>query len=150
MTPPDDPAGEQAGRRAWYADGLRFACQPGCGKCCTRHGEYDFVYLEREDVARLASHFNVPVKEFRARWTKKDDGHTILRMDGPACPFLDGTRCTVYDARPAQCGTFPFWPENLKSRAGWDELGRFCPGVGKGDFVPLHVIRASVRGRTSS
>jgi hypothetical protein len=137
-------------RPSWYADGLRFACQPDCGKCCTRHGTYDYVYLERADVARLAAHFQMSVRTFRARWTQKDDGHTILKMDGPACPFLDGTRCTVYEARPSQCGSFPFWPENLLSRASWDELSGFCPGVGRGDFVPLEVILEHLRERTSS
>jgi len=142
-----DPSRASAARRAWYAEGLRFECQPDCGKCCTRHGEYDYVYLTRDDVVRLAAHFELTVAKFKARWTRKDDGHTILKMDEPACPFLDGTRCTVYRARPAQCSTFPFWPENLKSRAGWDELGTFCPGVGKGDFVPIDVIRKNLRGR---
>jgi Fe-S-cluster containining protein len=137
-------------RSAWYAEGVRFACQPDCGKCCTRHGEYDYVYLERDDVARLADHLNMPMGAFRARWTKQDDGHTILKMDGPACPFLDGARCSVYEARPGQCSSFPFWPENLKSRERWDELATFCPGVGQGDFVPLHTIRAQLRGRVSS
>ena len=139
-----------AKRRPWYAEGLRFACQPGCGKCCTRHDTYGYVYLERDDVERLASHFDVTVDEFRARWTKKDDGYTVLKMDGPACPFLEGARCAVYQARPGQCGSFPFWPENLKTRAAWDELGSFCPGIGQGDFVPLHVIREQLRGRPSS
>ena len=92
----------------------------------------------------------MPVAAFRARWTKKDGGHTILRMDGPACPFLEGTKCKVYEARPRQCGSFPFWPENLKTREGWDELATFCPGVGKGDFVPLQAIRAQLRGRQTS
>jgi len=141
-----DSSGTAAARRAWYADGVRFECQPDCGKCCTRHGEYDYVYLERDDVARLAAHFDMPVAAFRERWTKKDDGHTILKMDGPACPFLDGTRCTVYGARPTQCGTFPFWPENLKSVKTWNELGEFCPGVGKGNVIPLHTIREQLRG----
>lgn len=134
-------------RRAWYEDGLRFACQPDCGKCCTRHGEYDYVYLEGDDVSRLASHFALSVEEFTAAYTLTDDGHTMLRMDGPDCPFLDGTRCTVYGARPAQCETFPFWPENLKKRATWVELATFCPGIGRGELVPASAIRTQLRGR---
>jgi Fe-S-cluster containining protein len=139
-----------AKRRPWYAEGLRFACQPDCGKCCTRHGTYGYVYLEPDDVSRLAAHFDLSVEEFRKEWTRKDDGHTVLKMDEAACPFLEGSRCTVYGARPRQCGSFPFWPENLKSRAHWDELGTFCPGIGQGDFVPLHVIRDQLRGRPAS
>jgi len=141
-----ESSGTSTARRAWYADGVRFSCQPDCGKCCTRHGDYDYVYLDGGDVTRLAAHFDMPVAQFRKRWTRKDDGHTILKMDGPACPFLDGTRCGVYGARPTQCGTFPFWPENLKSAKTWDELADFCPGVGQGELIPLHVIRDQLRG----
>jgi len=145
----DGSRADQPKRLPWYAEGVRFACQPDCGKCCTRHGEYDYVYLEGDDVRRLAAFLEMPVRAFKAQWTKQDDGHTVLLMDGPACPFLDGSRCKVYGARPRQCGTFPFWPENMKNREAWEELGSFCPGVGQGDFVPLATIRAQLRGRTS-
>ena len=150
MSPPDEATDAPATRRPWYADGVRFTCRPDCGKCCTRHGDYDYVYLDRADVRRLAAHCDMTVLAFRTKWTKKDHGHTVLRMDGPACPFLAGTRCSVYGARPSQCGTFPFWPENLKTRADWDGLREFCPGVGDGELVPLHVIREHLRSRSWS
>jgi uncharacterized protein len=134
--PPTRPS-----RRPWYAEGLQFECRPDCGHCCTRHGDYDYVYLDPGDVARLAGHLGLGMREFRALHTRKDDGHTILRMDGPACPFLEGARCGVYDARPTQCRTFPFWPENLASRRRWEELASFCPGIGNGPVVRLHTIR---------
>jgi hypothetical protein len=54
-----------AKRRPWYAEGLRFACQPDCGKCCTRHGTYGYVYLEPDDVSRLAAHFDLSIEAFR-------------------------------------------------------------------------------------
>ena len=131
--------------RVWYADGLRFTCRPDCGRCCTRHGDYDYVYLERDDVRALASHFEMSATEFRRRHTRKDEGHTVLRMDGPQCPFLEGSRCTVYEARPRQCRTFPFWPENLKTRRRWESLATFCPGIGQGKRVPLLTIREQLR-----
>ena len=147
-------SGNAGGREArgpngpWYAEGLRFACRPDCGLCCTRHDDYAYVYLDRGDVARLAAHFETTTKEFRARFTKRDGGHTVLLMDQAACPFLEGTRCSVYGARPTQCRSFPFWPENLKTEARWRRLGEFCPGIGEGETVPLHVIRDRVAGRT--
>lgn len=150
MSSPEDQVGTASPRRPWYDLGVRFTCQPDCGKCCTKHGEYDYVYLDRADVKRLAAHFDMPVRAFRARFTKKDDGHTVLKMDDPACPFLDGTRCSVYLARPTQCGTFPFWPENLESRAAWDGLGEFCPGVNVGELIPVHAIREQLRSKSAS
>ena len=131
----------------WYGDGLRFECQPDCAHCCTRHDAYAYVYLEGDDLARLADHFGMTHAAFRRRWTRKDDGYTILKIDGATCPFLEGTRCSVYEARPVQCGTFPFWRENLRTREEWESLGSFCPGIGKGDFVPLEAILAQARSR---
>jgi len=131
----------------WYRGGLRFECRPGCGACCTRHGDHGHVYLEAADVERLARFFELSPARFRRLYTRQDEGSTVLEMTETACPFLDGTRCTVYPARPAQCETFPFWKENLLTRARWQALGEFCPGIGAGPRHPLHVIRQRVAGR---
>jgi Fe-S-cluster containining protein len=46
--------------------------------------------------------------------------------------FLDGVRCSVYRARPEQCRTWPFWPENMSERVWTKEVKRDCPGIGIG------------------
>jgi Fe-S-cluster containining protein len=130
-----------AKQKVWYAKGLRFECQPDCGNCCVNHGDYNYVYLEDTDARRLARHLGLKVAEFKERYTEMDDEYVVLRMDQPACPFLDGTRCTVYAARPSQCRTFPFWDNNLASRSAWTRLRGFCPGVGQGEVQSLRVIQ---------
>jgi Fe-S-cluster containining protein len=104
------------------------------------------VYLEPDDVRALASFLELPVAEFRARWTFREEGHTALRIEGDACPFLDGSRCSVYPARPRQCRVFPFWKESLRSRDAWEALGTFCPGIGQGDLISVESIRSRARG----
>ena len=129
--------GGPARRRPWYAGGLRFECQPECGRCCTRRDGRDFVYLEPEDVWRLALALGLSTAEFRRLHAVRDRGWTALRMTADACPFLDGWRCRVYASRPVQCRTFPFWREALRSPAAWRALGALCPGIGRGGLVRL-------------
>ncbi len=136
------PPRRSTARQPWYADGLRFSCVPACGACCTRHGDYDYVYLDPDDVDRLASELGLSREAFLERHTVEDDGYLALRMEGPECPFLRGTACGVYAARPSQCRTFPFWKENLRSRTAWERLGEFCPGIGAGEAHAVEKIRA--------
>jgi len=136
-----------AARSPWYTEGLRFACDEDCGACCTDHGKYAYIYLDGDDADRLAAHLGLAKDRFDERYTDVDDGDLILRMDGPDCSFLDGSRCAVYDARPTQCKTFPFWRENLKSRRSWSSLGEFCPGIDQGERHALPVIRARLAER---
>ena len=134
-------------KNAWYDDGLQFTCVQGCVDCCITHGDHAYVYLEPDDVQNLACHLNVSHEEFLARFTVVEDGYVLLRMDEPACLFLGERGCTVYEARPVQCRTFPFWKENLTTRARWDGLARFCPGIGQGPVHTSERIRIEVSAR---
>jgi len=139
----DDETARRDGTAAkpWYAAGLRFTCIPECGRCCTSHDGHDYVYLEGDDVPRLAELLKLSREEFLERYTSIADGDLVLRMDRPDCPFLEGWRCSVYEARPTQCRTFPFWPETLRSPGAWKRTRRFCPGIDEGEVHSLHVIR---------
>jgi uncharacterized protein len=130
-------------RNPWYSAGLRFSCVPGCVACCTCHGEYAYVYLDPDDVLRLAKHLVLDPEEFLERHSAEDDGYVILRMDEPACPFLRDAGCSVYEARPNQCRTFPFWRENVRSRTAWERLRSFCPGIGEGKLHEVTAIRST-------
>jgi len=55
----------------------------------------------------------------------------------------------VYPARPRQCRTFPFWPENLRSPESWNELEEFCGGVDHGRVYPLSEIQSVLKGRAT-
>jgi len=70
--------------------------------------------------------------EFTARFTNKVDGLYELRYTDKDCPFLKDNRCGVYKARPWQCRTWPFWPENMNSDVWEKEVASWCPGAGKG------------------
>ena len=48
--------------------------------------------------------------------------------------------CTVYEARPLQCRTWPFWQGNLMSRKAWQEASRTCLGIDRGEFFDREEI----------
>ena len=99
-------------------EGKSFVCA-GCGACCRWPGH---VLLDAADVARLAAARGLDEREFVARHTRLASNRAQLslleRPDG-ACEFLEGDRCAVYAARPAQCREFPH---------GWTVSG--CPQRG--------------------
>jgi Fe-S-cluster containining protein len=108
------------------------------------------VYLTLEDRRRLARALGIPTRRFTREYCAKTDGLHHLRDTGPDCLFLMEKRCSVYEARPTQCRTWPFWPENMSARA-WTAIAAFCPGVGTGQVVSLEAIeRALGEQRRSS
>ncbi len=124
------PAGQP-----WYRNGLRFACTQ-CGRCCQNHGEYEYLYLTTADVHAMAAELGLSEAAFRSRYTAPSDGWTILRVEGPHCTFLTPEgQCSVYEARPMQCRTWPFWHENLTREAWTGPVQAICPGLNQG---PLH------------
>ena len=117
--------------KQFYRDGIRFECQ-GEGRCCVSRGKYGYVYLSFRDRRRLAAHFRISTAEFTARYAELEDGMYQLRYGDKDCPFLKDNRCAVYKARPWQCRTWPFWPENMESGVWEKEVQAWCPGAGKG------------------
>jgi uncharacterized protein len=128
------PKGSTRPRRAppvFWASGIRFECQ-GTGRCCMSRGAYGFVYLTLADRRRLARHFDMPTRAFTLAHCANTDGHFHLKQPDRDCLFLDGKRCLVYEARPLQCRTWPFWPDNMKAKTWNKDVAAFCPGIGKG------------------
>jgi Fe-S-cluster containining protein len=136
---------------AWWSGGVQFQCQ-GSGKCCVSRGEYGYVFLTRKDRERMAEHLKLSLSEFNKKYCAKVDGNWALKEDPdePNCMFLENNRCTVYEARPTQCRTWPFWPEVMPARAWKREVVAFCPGVGKGKVYSAEEIKARLREQRES
>ena len=124
----------------WIRRGLRFECQPDCGKCCMQQEREGSVFLEPEDIERLAKHLGMTSRAFATEYTTSDD-----------CRFLDLGRCTVYEARPSQCRAYPFLPLDgytpIEAPNTWRYEKKFCPGIGKGRLFKKEEITAILRGR---
>ena len=134
------PKQDKQDAEPWYKDGLRFKCT-GCGDCCT--GAPGFVWVNGEEIAALASEVELSVAEFERRYVRSVGARKSLReRKNYDCVFLDGEtrKCTVYNARPRQCRTWPFWDSNLRTPENWAATCEVCPGSGVGKLYQLEHI----------
>lgn len=119
---------------AWWKDGLRFTCV-NCGRCCgTYPGTVTFTDDERDAMAIL---LRISPEEFDRRYVWRKYGvRSLMERSNYDCVLLDGQtkKCSVYEARPAQCRTFPFWRDVIESRTSWEARARECPGMGGGEL----------------
>jgi Fe-S-cluster containining protein len=125
---------EGGGGEVWFENGLRFDCT-GCGHCCT--GSNGYVWVEEAEIRELAAHVGLALDDFGRRFLRRVGTRYALlesQRDG-ACVFLEGTACRVYDARPRQCRSYPFWPANLATPADWQLTAARCEGIR--DDAPL-------------
>lgn len=109
----------------------------------------EFTYAEAEGMART---LNLSYEEFMQRYAIRRGPTWILQEveapdgEGFDCALLarDGqtgmTRCTVHKERPMQCRTWPFWPENLRSRRTWRQAASECEGIERGPMVGYREI----------
>ncbi|MGE3262368.1 MAG: YkgJ family cysteine cluster protein [Bacteriovoracia bacterium] len=135
--------------KQWWSEGIRFECQ-GSGKCCVSRGDYGYVYVTLKDRRALAKHFGLSTAAFTKKYCEKDEGIWKLRDFTKACVFLKEKMCSVYEARPTQCRTWPFWPENMSAKA-WDkEVTSFCPGVNKGKVWSAAEIKKNLNAQERS
>ena len=58
------------------------------------------------------------------------------------CVFFDpqARKCTVYNGRPRQCRTWPFWQSNVQSEEAWKQTCEVCPGSGQGKLYPVEQV----------
>lgn len=136
----DDAKATEITSQPWYSDGLKFKCT-GCGDCCT--GAPGYVWLNTADTAALADEVGLSVAEFERRYVRYVGVRKSLKeRKNYDCVFLDGKtrKCTVYQARPRQCRTWPFWDSNLRTPETWAATCEVCPGSGTGKLYQLEEI----------
>ena len=106
------------------------ACEACEGRCCT--GESGYIYVTKSEIFAIAELLGIDVNEFALKYLfKKGYRYSIKERkvgDSYECVFYDkgNNGCRIYEARPKQCRTFPFW-DYFKTRL--DELKEECPGI---------------------
>ena len=114
-----------------------YDCRKCPGYCCS----YPLIEVSRSDIARLAKHHGIAYEAAEERFTLYDRDEKVRglrkRKDeyfGSVCRFFDPKerRCTVYEARPKVCRTYP-----EASRCGYYEFLRWeRRHQGDKDFIP--------------
>lgn len=97
-----------------YNFGFRTGFCEGCGgRCCT--GESGYIWISEEEAAKVALFLLMEFDEFAGRYLFFAKGKLSIKekewAGGYACIFFDeeAKNCSIYEVRPAQCRTFPFW-----------------------------------------
>ncbi|MGD2169746.1 MAG: YkgJ family cysteine cluster protein [Chlamydiota bacterium] len=131
--------------KPWYEKGLKFKCTE-CGKCCT--GKDGYVFLSTDDIKNLSQHFKISVQEFLEKFTRVEYGKIALKdlnRKGD-CIFLNKKKCMVYNNRPLQCRTFPWWPRILDSKEEWESTQEYCEGIEheNAETVPFDTIQENI------
>ena len=117
-------------------DGFNFAfdasgCDSCAGNCCI--GESGYIWISKDEIKVLAQHLNISEEETRVKFLNKMTYKYSIKEkkigeNNYACTFFDlqKKQCGIYEARPIQCRTFPFWDyfkENEK------EVYAECPAI---------------------
>lgn len=127
-------------KQPWYHEGLPFQCSQ-CGDCCT--GAPGFVWLNKAEIAALAKRLNVDEATFESQYVMQVGiRKSLAERENGDCVLFDSEKrcCTVYEDRPRQCRTWPFWDSNLKNPESWAATCEVCPGSGQGKLYPLEQI----------
>ena len=103
------------------------------GNCCI--GQSGYIWITMQEIDTLAKHLNISVQECFDKYLLKYGYKFSIKEkkisdNNYACVFfdLDKKQCSIYEARPTQCRTFPFW-EHFKENI--DEVVQECPAIVK-------------------
>jgi uncharacterized protein len=118
----------------WYGEGLHFSCT-GCGQCCT--GAPGYVWVSSSEIEEIATHLKMTIDFFSSRYLRKiQDRFSLIELPKTFdCIFLKDKKCQIYEVRPIQCRTFPWWPSHIASASQWKEAAQYCEGIC--DSAPL-------------
>jgi len=106
------------------------ACEACQGQCCT--GESGSIFATKLEFENMAKHLDVSMQTLKEKYLiKVKNRYSLAEIrynESYDCIFYDRKShgCSIYDVRPTQCRTFPFW-DYFKSNA--QELKDECLGV---------------------
>lgn len=104
------------------------------------------MWVTNDEIAKLAAGLKVAVEFFEKHYVRRIGiRKSLVEFPNGDCVFFDNKtrKCQVYEQRPRQCRTWPFWDSNLKSPEAWEETCEVCPGSGQGQLFQLEDIETA-------
>ncbi len=106
-------------------------CSQCDGNCCI--GESGYIWINPTEIEVLALYLGITKEELIQKYLfkvgyKYSIKEIKLDANNYICCFFDINKkqCSVYEARPSQCRTFPFWEHFKKNK---QEVFKECPAV---------------------
>ena len=134
-----------ASKTPWYAAGLAFECTQ-CGRCCGGPQE-GYVWVSEQEIADMVTFLGITEQQMRSQYVRKVSRRFSLIEDPKTkdCIFLKSNDqgeggCAIYQVRPTQCRTWPFWPSNLSSPEAWAQAQSKCQGINRGHLYTCEEI----------
>lgn len=106
------------------------ACEECGGRCCI--GESGYIWVTPEEITKISEKLSLERDAFINKYLLKVGYRysikEVIHNDGFKCEFFDlkEKKCSIYEVRPNQCRTFPFW-EHFKNNIS--EVKKECPGI---------------------
>lgn len=108
--------------------------QNGCYSCQARccRGQKGNIFVSKDDIENISNFLDLNVDIFKLDYLRKEGYRYSIKdllNDGSYdCVFYDKNTngCSIYQVRPNQCKTFPFWnyfKENI------EEVKKECPAI---------------------
>ena len=106
------------------------------------------MWVNSEEIAALAATVGLDADAFEDKYVRRVGMRkSLIEFPNGDCVFFDGTtrKCGVYDARPRQCRTWPFWGSNLKTPQDWAHTCSVCPAAVRASCTSSSKSRPSGR-----
>ncbi len=108
-----------------------FKCASCEGNCCI--GKSGYIWITTQEIGKLAKYLNKSYNEIILNSLKKvgykySIDEIKISDENYACIFFDliKKQCSIYEVRPSQCKSFPFWDYFKKNL---EEVKQECPAI---------------------
>jgi Fe-S-cluster containining protein len=101
------------------------------------------VWVNEEEITTIAEHLGLNRSMFIANFVRNvGKRKSIVEISNGDCIFFDSEirGCKLYEVRPTQCRTWPFWNQNIDTPSSWKKTAKFCSGCNKGELHTLEEI----------